>query len=191
MQLPLPTFEAYLWPTCAVCHQRVALVGQYTPRQRWGVCRKCSLANPLPIDAFIVGMRDAPSELRIQVVEGESFVRNRYEKLRTARPPAPRVPYTSPFETRQLAMPVCPRCGLPHARLFTSLAGVVDYETYCLRCDDELSVETLWRMRRIWGELDVEDLLDKLFKRSPELFERGVLPDYWFELMRKEASCSP
>jgi hypothetical protein len=141
----------------------------------------------LPIEAFIIGMRDAPSELRIQVVEREAFVRTQYESVRPVRPPAPRAPYTSPFETRQLAMPVCPRCGLPHVRLYTSLAGVVDYETYCLRCDEELTVESFWRMRKIWDGLDVEDLLDKFYRSHRDLFEHGTLPDYWFELMRKEA----
>lgn len=188
VQLPLAGFEQYLWPTCAVCHEQKPLVGQYSPRGRWGVCRECSLAHPMPVEAFMVGMREADSAARVAVVYAEDFVRRQYESLRPAvcGVKASKA-WVSPYDVRQLAMPVCPRCGLPHVRMYTSLAGVVDYETHCQRCDDELSVETLWRLRRIWGNADVEDLLDKFYKRSPELFERGVLPDYWFTLMEGEA----
>jgi len=187
MQLPLVGFEEYLWPTCAVCHEHKPLLGQYSPRKRWGVCRECSLAHPMPIEAFVVGMRKAESAARVAVVYAEDFVRRRYAVLWPAVCGVKvSKAWVSPYVARQLEMPVCPRCGMPHGRVYTSLGGLVDYETYCQRCEDELAVETLWRLRGIWQGADDEDLLDKFYKRSPELFERGVLPNYWFELKVKE-----
>lgn len=47
------------------------------------------------------------------------------------------------------------------------------------------AVEALWRNRGLFGADDPESVLDRLYRAFPDLFERGVLPDYWFELMHK------
>lgn len=75
-------------------------------------------------------------------------------------------------------LPVCARCGCVHDR--QSLSG--DYEQYCQRCEDEVSVESLFQHRGIFGGDDDESVLDRLQAAFPGLFERGVLPDMWFVL---------
>lgn len=83
---------------------------------------------------------------------------------------------------RQISTPVCYRCGCAHDRAYEMLPGVVDYWDKCQRCADEESVESLFRMQGIFGGDDDEAVLDRLYKAFPDLFERGVLPDYWFIL---------
>lgn len=86
---------------------------------------------------------------------------------------------------RQMRLPYCDRCGCAHNRSYEMLHGVVNYWTKCQRCTDEESVEALWRHRGIFGADDVESILDRLYKSHQDLFERGVLPDYWFVLRMK------
>lgn len=87
---------------------------------------------------------------------------------------------------RQISAPVCWRCGCAHERAYEMLPGVVDYYSKCQRCDDEESVESLFRQRGIFAGDDDEAVLDRLYKAFPALFERGVLPDYWFVLKGRE-----
>lgn len=86
----------------------------------------------------------------------------------------------------QMQLPICERCGKVHDRLYELLPGRADYWSHCQRCNDELTVETFWRNRGIFGQDDVESLLDRIYKSHPELFERGVLPDMWFQLMEDQ-----
>lgn len=89
----------------------------------------------------------------------------------------------------QMTMPLCHRCGRAHDRKYKLLVqedGPVDYWTKCQRCADEESVETFWRLKGIFGGDDVESILDRIQKSHPELFEREVLPNYWYTLMLKE-----
>lgn len=83
---------------------------------------------------------------------------------------------------RQVSLNYCTRCGCAHDRAYEMLPGMVDYWSKCQHCDDELAVETLWNMRGIFGADDDESILDRIQRSHPELFERGILPDYWFEL---------
>jgi len=83
------------------------------------------------------------------------------------------------------SLPLCQRCGCAHNRL--TIGG--DMATYCQRCEDELHVESLVRwMFKIKPELgnDDEAALDWLYQTGGkrELFERGVLPDYWYKVRR-------
>ncbi|HML21860.1 MAG TPA: hypothetical protein PKD09_09440 [Aggregatilinea sp.] len=89
------------------------------------------------------------------------------------------------LEVRQMQMPVCERCGKPHDRLYKMRPGQFDYWSTCQRCADELSVEALHRLRAIFGQDDDETILDRLYQSHQDLFERGVLPDYWFKLHPK------
>lgn len=82
------------------------------------------------------------------------------------------------------SMPLCARCGCAHDH--RTLSG--DSHAYCVRCDDELSVERLLQHKGIFGADDDETILDRLQSAFPELFERGVLPDYWFTLRAKANS---
>lgn len=84
---------------------------------------------------------------------------------------------------RQMQLPMCQRCGCAHDRTYEMLPGATDYWSHCQRCDDEISVEALFRHRGIFGKDDVESILDRIHASTPELFERGVLPDYWFALL--------
>jgi hypothetical protein len=68
-------------------------------------------------------------------------------------------------------------------RHYEMLPGRVDYWSKCQHCEDAETVETLWRLRGIFGQDDPESILDRLYRSHVELFERGVLPDMWFELM--------
>lgn len=87
------------------------------------------------------------------------------------------------LDNRQMRLPYCERCGTAHARSYEMLPGRVDYWSKCQRCEDEETVETLWRLRGIFGQDDPESVLDRLYRSHQELFDRGVLPDRWFELM--------
>ncbi len=81
-------------------------------------------------------------------------------------------------------LPYCERCGQKHDRRFET--GDQDYKSRCQHCEDLDCVETAWRMRSIFAGEDVETILDKLNVAFPGLFERGVLPDYWFQMMINE-----
>jgi len=80
-----------------------------------------------------------------------------------------------------LRLPVCDRCGCTHSRRYEH--GDQDFIAYCQHCEDELNVETFWRCRAIFGDADPEEILDRVQKSHPGLFERNVLPNYWFALM--------
>lgn len=86
------------------------------------------------------------------------------------------------LQTNQMHMPLCPRCGHAHDRFYELMPGHGDYKQHCQHCDDELVVETFWNMRGIFGADDDESILDRIQRSHPELFERGVLPDFWFQL---------
>lgn len=92
-----------------------------------------------------------------------------------------RMVLTPPGSGIQLSLPVCERCG-------TALTafGMADYQAYCPRCKAEMAVETFWRHRGIFGNDDVETILDRIQKSHAWVFEMGVLPDYWFQLMQQE-----
>lgn len=81
-----------------------------------------------------------------------------------------------------ISLPLCSRCGNAHDR--RTLSG--DAAAYCQRCDDLNAVESFWNYRGIFGSDDDETILDRIQKSHPGLFERGVLPDAWFILRRKE-----
>lgn len=82
-----------------------------------------------------------------------------------------------------LSFPLCHRCG--HAPDRKSISG--DARVYCQRCDDELEVESYQRNKGIFeNPEDDEAILDKLHRLRRELFERGVLPDYWYTVKEKQ-----
>ncbi len=83
---------------------------------------------------------------------------------------------------RQVSLPTCRRCGCVHDRYYEMLPGVGDYKSTCQRCNDEEAVESFWNHKGIFGQDDDETILDRIYKSHPDLFERGVLPDYWFIL---------
>ncbi len=83
----------------------------------------------------------------------------------------------------QLDMPFCAECGGIHSNGFKN--GT--YRRYCLNCEDKKRVESLWKNKGIFaGDADLESTFDRLFKAFPDLFERGVLPDYWYQLEMKQ-----
>lgn len=88
---------------------------------------------------------------------------------------------------QQMQLPFCQRCGRVHDRMDELLPGMVDFKSFCQRCEDEMGVEALFRGRSEIFAGEDEDALDRLYMVFPELFERGVLPDYWFVLLRRAA----
>jgi hypothetical protein len=81
-----------------------------------------------------------------------------------------------------LSFPLCRRCGQLHDR--KSISG--DARVYCQHCDDELEVESYLKNKGIFEDPeDDEAILDKLHRLRRELFDRGVLPDYWYTTKEK------
>lgn len=87
------------------------------------------------------------------------------------------------IEATQNNLPICWRCGCAHDRLH--LDG--SYTERCQSCADQDTLESLWARRAIFGGDDAETVLDRLYAAFPGLFERGVLPDAWFMMMKEEA----
>jgi ribosomal protein L37AE/L43A len=81
-----------------------------------------------------------------------------------------------------LSLPFCERCGAAHNERFRD----GEAKQYCQPCQDKWTVESYYNNRGIFGNDDVEEIMDRIQKASPDLFKRGVLPDYWFELSLKE-----
>ena len=76
------------------------------------------------------------------------------------------------------SLPICDRCGEVHDHRTRS----GDAAPYCQHCEDLNGVESFWNYRGIFGGDDDETILDRIQRSHPGLFERGVLPDAWFQL---------
>lgn len=85
-------------------------------------------------------------------------------------------------QARQLSLPYCHRCGKVHDRRFEF--GDRDFKSRCQHCDDLDTAETLWRNRKIFEGDDPETVMDRIFTAFPGLFERGIMPDFWFKMLR-------
>lgn len=72
----------------------------------------------------------------------------------------------------QLRMPICKRCGKLHTH-FLEFA----YSALCQPCHDQWIVDTFATSAAAQRMTDAA-ALDFLRQRRPELFERGILPDY-------------
>lgn len=212
-QLP---FEQLRWLTCPTCGENAAVLGQYSPLYPVYVCKTCSLENPYPAHVFIedpknkkLGIKVNPNadsaerELRMWRDELMRQVNRRilderdvtkynftglqlYNGIRRSK----HAQYAAwskqtriRLTYRQIGFPVCDRCGSIHDRFSPDLG---DYRQYCQACDDKNSVEALYRNKGIFGGDDVETILDRLHNAFKELFDRGVLPDYWYELIRQD-----
>lgn len=84
------------------------------------------------------------------------------------------------IEATQNVLPICWRCGHAHTRQHTDGS----YTERCQHCADMDAVEALYRNRGIFAGDDPETVLDRLYVAFPDLFQRGILPDAWFALMR-------
>lgn len=84
--------------------------------------------------------------------------------------------------TEQYRLPLCKVCGCAHDQRHAD--GLP--KPLCQSCQDQQDLETLWKMRVIHDGRDVEDILDVMQSAYPGLFERGILPDAWFKLMREQ-----
>jgi len=85
--------------------------------------------------------------------------------------------------------PSC-RCGRPRPVLGTGVhrPGLFGgpFAPLCPLCEGRLAVEFVYRSGpRLVPGRDEEEWLDLLQRSHPELFELGILPDYWFELKYK------
>lgn len=89
---------------------------------------------------------------------------------------------------RQMELPICTRCGAGHTRFYDMGAGMIGYKSKCQRCDDEMAVEALFNGRTAIFGGDDEGALDRIYASHRELFERGVLPDYWFTLLAAKST---
>lgn len=183
LQSALPGFEMLLRPVCPACGALAPVLGQHSPFRRWYVCEACNRAAPFPteiyelIDGRLDYAPDAPRARREQRVRVEHHIDRAVMARRPARNSS-HGPIPPRLASRQLSIPVCKRCGRPHARWV-----IADYSDYCQRCEDEMSVEALWRLYSTIFQGDPEDALDRIYRSHQGLFERGVLPDMWFRLM--------
>jgi hypothetical protein len=128
-------------------------------------CRLCKREMKRHTRRITEGMHPALAGIRIR----QHVPKVAYAKLPTIRD--------------QMSLPICQRCGNVHNRRF----GFNDnYQPYCQSCDDKWSVESFYNHRGIFGGDDVEEIFDRIQRAEPGLFERGVLPDYWFELALRD-----
>lgn len=77
----------------------------------------------------------------------------------------------------QHSLPFCIRCGELHSRFLDRT-----YSQYCQTCEDRAIVEAFFARRKALGKTD-EEILRVIHHKRPDLFERGVLPSYWTELL--------
>jgi hypothetical protein len=156
------------------------VLGQWSPWRSVAICQECSAAHPFPIDIldeYGVYLPTASSAARERVVMFTQQIIGISRKRKAFISGGTRL---GPM-VRQLSMPVCERCGRLHDNW-----NIGDYGAYCQRCDDELHAETLFKMRKIFAGDDVETIMDRIYISHRGLFERGVLPGYWFKLMLKD-----
>mgnify|MGYP006323842459 FL=1 len=76
----------------------------------------------------------------------------------------------------QLQMPICTRCGKVHTH-FLEYA----YSALCQECHDRWIVET-FSMSFAALKMTNDAAISFLHQRRPELFDRGVMPDYFLAL---------
>lgn len=172
LQLPLPTFD--LRPLCPLCGQPASVLGQVHPKLRFQACPDCCRKYALPADAWGEAWETQPFEVK------ERFVIVEHE-LRTRLTKSPTYHYKpKPYYVIQLDIPICQRCGRVHDRML-----IHTYASYCQQCDDEWTVEMFFQARDKFFRGDDEDALDRLYRSHPGLFERGVLPNRWFELLER------
>jgi hypothetical protein len=207
-QLVLPLLE--MRASCPLCGLPAAILGQYSPLWPWGVCRDCSLAEPYPVEVFEVSEKSKDrSGLRIQNadyallerrVSLDNLIRNRVKGAPVF------APYKINITLRQLRNGIRYDRSLQYASWHYKAAILARYEQlelpychrcmkvtdeprdamgYCPRCAAMNGVESMWRHKGIYGDADDETILDKLFRAFPEWFDCGVLPDYWFNLMKE------
>lgn len=79
----------------------------------------------------------------------------------------------------QVSLPVCTCCGSSHDNRYSD----GQLKDTCQPCEDKATVEAFWRNKGIFGGDDVENIMDRIQRSHPHLFERDILPDYWFKLM--------
>lgn len=72
----------------------------------------------------------------------------------------------------QMRLPICKRCGQLHTHFLE-----YTFSALCQACHDYWIVDTFAVSAAAQRMTDAE-ALDYLRQRRPELFERGVLPDY-------------
>ena len=162
---------------CPLCKQPADVLGQWSPWRKVAICRECSIDNPFPLDVLDENGDYLPSASSTERERVVMFTQQIVEASRKRRNIVYGGIRLGPM-ARQLSMPVCERCGKAHDNWI-----IGDYSSYCQRCNDELSAESLYGMRKIFGDDDIETILDRVYRSHKELFERGVLPDYWFKLM--------
>lgn len=169
-QLALPTFD--LRPLCAICRQPADLLGQLHPRLRHRACPACCRRFAIPDY-----MRpDAPYADRAAALEIELTLRT---LLIPPPRPQPLHATTLLISPLQNGLPFCLKCGRVHDRHHWGR-----YADLCQPCADQQTLESLWSRRAIFAGDDPETVLDRLYAAFPDLFERGILPDAWFRLMR-------
>jgi hypothetical protein len=84
------------------------------------------------------------------------------------------------LSSKQMNLAICPTCGC------VSALNEWGHWSDCDHCADEATLASLWRMRGIYKGDDIETVLDRIHRAFPQLFEHGLLPDRWFELMHQE-----
>lgn len=166
-------------PLCPICHRPADELRQVHPKYVWRACQDCCAQYAPPQEWGTPAWRLLSYEVRAAAVERETALRERMVKPMRFQPARRHIAVTE--RAYQINIPVCVRCGRVHERFLFAT-----YAHYCQRCDDEFSVETILKFQTVRG-MDDETFLDFLYQspRWRELFDRGVLPDYFFKLKRQ------
>jgi hypothetical protein len=167
-QLTLPKFD--LRRICPVCQQPKSEFRRWHPYRAWSeICIDCSTLAPA------YELLDTTRDGREHRVLMESELHAMTHK---SKPSVVLVASCRVIHPIQLEFPICLRCGKPHTNWKISL-----WSNHCQRCEDEMSVESFFDLLpKIKPGRDVEDYLDDIYRSHRGLFDRGVLPDYWFVL---------
>lgn len=172
------------------CHNCGRDVERVHRVRRWWLCDECQAAIVEPTRPGESARLSPGDELwrareaYWQWVEG---MERRYPSrvshgLRPA-PPAPALSSDSYY-------PYC-ECGAERRVMSIGRPGLFGgpFAPLCPDCEARHTVEHLYRAApRLAPGRDEEEWLDLLLKSHPELFEMGLLPDYWFQLKLEEAS---
>lgn len=176
-QMALPGFEIDYRRKCPVCQQHKTSFVRWHPARKWSdMCVDCYRLAP---DIRILQAGNKRDREAVIYLENELRDMTKKRQYVPSGVSLDRLKNTS----IQLTFPFCERCGHPHTRFNLST-----YAVHCQRCADELTVESFWSRRNspIFANDDDEGVMDRIYRSHPELFERRVLPNYWFTLKLAE-----
>jgi len=176
----LALFEGYYF--CHNCQRTVSCVRK---QRRWQLCNACweNIVIPTAFD-----YQDIPTDVIYAARNDYWAWVSKMEK----RYPLPRNWGHTPTQVKDLSDAHYPFCACGNRRqpsIYNKHRDLFGgpFRRLCVICEAKAVVESVMKLAT-YQDRDDEDWLDLLYKTHRELFELGILPEYWFEL--KEASVS-